>query len=124
MADHPTYQGYPEWDDRIQDAYYEKRSADLAEEEQRKKDAELIEVQQRREAYDSWLRESPEWRSLREKVITRANGICEACLAAKAQHVHHETYSFGALPPAYWLKAVCRRCHSRIHCPDDEWGSR
>jgi hypothetical protein len=31
------------------------------------------------------------------------------------------TYSFGRLPPAWHLKAVCDGCHRRLHDEADEW---
>jgi hypothetical protein len=47
--------------------------------------------------------------------MERAGGACEACLDAPAQQVHHLTYDFGKLPPAWELRAVCRGCHERLH---------
>lgn len=76
---------------------------------------------QRRSEYAEWLRAAPEWHDIRKLVLKRAQGVCEACLMAPAGHVHHRTYDFGIMPPAWHLKAVCRDCHGRIHDPDDGW---
>jgi hypothetical protein len=67
------------------------------------------------EDYGEFLRSSPEWRAIRQKVLARARFICEACLSAQAEQVHHETYEFGSIPPAFLLHAVCRPCHERLH---------
>jgi hypothetical protein len=75
--------------------------------------------------YEAWCRTSPEWHHLSGLVLQRARFNCEACLEAPSAVVHHETYDFGRLPMAWHLKAVCRRCHNRIHADklgrDDEW---
>lgn len=64
--------------------------------------------------YHAWL-ESPDWKNIRSKVLNRAAYKCEACLAAKASQVHHVTYNYGWLAPAWALKAVCVHCHLRLH---------
>jgi hypothetical protein len=73
------------------------------------------EAAQRRIDYRRWLLTSPEWATLRDRVLRRAMFICEACLANRAGDVHHITYRLGKLPPAWELRAVCRACHDRLH---------
>ena len=65
--------------------------------------------------YHQWLLGSPEWADLRQRVLERANYLCEACLLNGTDDVHHLTYDLGLLPPAWELRAVCRECHERLH---------
>lgn len=78
-----------------------------------------------REDYLRWCQTSPEWHALSAKVMWRSRGWCEACLEQKATTVHHLTYRYGKLPPAWELRAVCRPCHDRLHADrlglSDEW---
>lgn len=73
------------------------------------------EFAERQADYRNWLRTSPDWRTLRDRVMRRAMFICEACLGNRANDVHHLTYELGRLPPAWELRAVCRECHDRLH---------
>lgn len=105
------YQDYPEWDEQLRWAYQRERDArqgELAPEH-------AAASAERRERYHDWLERSPEWATLRARVMTRADRTCEACLAAPASHVHHISYTEGLLPPAWWLRAVCAKCHDRLH---------
>lgn len=72
-------------------------------------------------AYEEWCRSSPEWSDIVKKVAWRSRGHCEACLNAPSEVVHHLTYEFGKLPPAWHLKAICHPCHNRLHCAGDDW---
>lgn len=78
-----------------------------------------------REGYAEWCRTSNEWHELSRKVMWRSRGFCEACLANRAETVHHLTYDQGKLPPAWHLRAVCHICHDRLHADkrglSDEW---
>ncbi len=67
-----------------------------------------------RESNDDYLR-SPQWRALRSKVLSRARGLCEACLEASAAEVHHLTYEHYGHELAWELRAVCVSCHERVH---------
>ena len=66
------------------------------------------------EAYHEYL-QSSEWKSIRAKVMRRANYICEGCLEAPAEQVHHKNYLSVFRELAYDLVAVCRDCHERAH---------
>jgi hypothetical protein len=116
-ADHFNWQDYPVWDDTLRDRYNEKYQQEAAE---RYRDAGLAR-RQRSIEYNEWCRTSPEWHDLVEKIIWRSRGHCEACLAGKAVTVHHVTYEFGKLPPAWHLRAVCLACHDRLHTEGDNW---
>lgn len=67
-----------------------------------------------RETHSDYLR-SDAWRELRAKVLRRAAGICEGCLDAPAEQVHHLTYAHYGHELAYELRALCGRCHERVH---------
>lgn len=78
--------------------------------------------------------QSPLWKTLRHRVITRADSMCEACLVERAQQVHHTRYPavvllpemsprayeqavFASLndQPLYELRAICYECHAKQH---------
>ena len=116
-ADHPCYESYPLFPEGKHDEYVRAGG-----------EARKAAFEERRAAlrsdYQRFLL-GPEWKRFRHLVMNRASGFCEACLEAKAEHVHHLTYDLGWLPPAFYLRAVCERCHERLH-PDqdnepDEW---
>ena len=65
-------------------------------------------------AYAAYLR-SDAWKERARRVMLRAGGMCEACLAAPAQHVHHLTYEHVGNELMWELRAVCAGCHERIH---------
>lgn len=111
MAEHPDWERYPLFDKGLQDRWSELRRLDR----------EAIR-QDRQIDYSSWLKSSPDWSALRSKVLRRSGGLCEACLDAVAVDVHHTTYDYGRLPPAWLLRHVCRVCHERFTTAGDEWG--
>lgn len=98
-------------------AAFEERQA-AADDERERRQIEIA-------GYHHWCRNSPEWHALSVKVTARARGICEACLDARVQVVHHLSYDLGRLPPAWELKAVCHSCHDRLHADKfghlDDW---
>lgn len=100
------WQDYPEWDGSLSERYYasEERAARVAAVQQEK-----------REQYQEWRDQSPDWLNLRARVLHRAGFVCEACLDRPAVMVHHLTYVHGRLPPAWQLRAVCALCHERLH---------
>lgn len=67
-----------------------------------------------RQDYSDYLR-SPAWRALRDKVLDRARGVCEGCLDARAEHVHHKSYDHKGSEFAFELLALCAGCHHRLH---------
>lgn len=58
--------------------------------------------------------ESPEWKSLRLKVLKRDKGRCQDC-RAKATEVHHLTYERVTKEALEDLVSLCCRCHRRRH---------
>ena len=63
--------------------------------------------------YDAYLK-TPAWQNRRRRVLDRANGICEACLEAKATQVHHTTYRHAGNEPLWELRAICGSCHEKL----------
>lgn len=107
-----------QWDDALVEAWRAKEAAEWrAQMHAHQAKIEYLETtrETRRVRYANWLRTSPEWRSVRARVMRRANFVCECCLEAEARDVHHETYELGVLPPAWLLRAVCRTCHQSLH---------
>lgn len=126
--DHPSADKYPPWDEELarqyqaaEQAYYHERKATIPTPEQRREQY-IRDYQDKSRAYDEFLRTSPDWRRLIEKVRWRCRGFCEACMSQTAELiVHHLTYSHGKIPPAWELRAVCRHCHERMHTAGDDW---
>lgn len=58
---------------------------------------------------------SDAWRATRRKVIARAGGICEGCLDAPIQEVHHKNYNHLGDEFCFELIGLCSKCHSRFH---------
>jgi hypothetical protein len=117
-ADFPYWQDFAPWSDELIDRHRERINTCHAETRAamgQNRAEHAAEAAQRRADYALWLLRSPEWRTLRDRVMRRAMFICEACLANKAGDVHHITYQLGKLPPAWELRAVCRTCHDRLH---------
>lgn len=68
--------------------------------------------------YEAYLK-TPEWQAKREKVLKRANGVCQGCLERNATQVHHCTYDHIFEEFMFELVAVCDECHARLH-PEKE----
>lgn len=92
-------------------AYVAQREARLA---QMQREAAERAQPENREEYDDYLR-SARWRALRNRVLARAGGLCEACLDLPASQVHHLTYAHKGNEFAWELRAVCDDCHERLH---------
>lgn len=74
-----------------------------------------IENAKRKEFYSQYMK-SDKWKAIRLKVLKRDNYLCQACLEAPAQDVHHITYENIGDELMYELLSVCRDCHfNRIH---------
>lgn len=120
-ADFPYWQDFREWDEERVERHRRRINEHLdTKREQLRQEFPTLEQQaeqreERREIYREWLATSVEWKTIRARVLARANRVCEACLAAPASDVHHLTYQRGWLPPAWELRAVCRPCHDRLH---------
>jgi hypothetical protein len=64
--------------------------------------------------YDTYIK-SEKWRQKAAMVKKRDNNICQACLSAPAQAVHHLSYKNLTNEPLFELVSVCHACHSQIH---------
>jgi hypothetical protein len=120
---HFNFQDYPPWDAALHEAYSELQRA-YYENIRKQRESQFPtfpDYAERSAEYAEWCRTSPEWAETVKKIAWRSRGHCEACLSAPSEVVHHLTYEFGKLPPAWHLKAVCRRCHERMHSADDDW---
>lgn len=88
--------------------YFAYRSQKLEENKQ-------VEKAYRKEFYSEYMK-SDKWKAIRLKVLKRDNNLCQACLDAPAQDVHHKTYENIGDELMYELISVCRYCHfNRIH---------
>jgi hypothetical protein len=117
QSEHPNWETYPGFDAGFHDRW-------IAERQNATKAAQEADSARWWAKYDGWLANSPEWPKMRQRVMKRANGMCEACLEKPAEQVHHLTYGYGFLPPAYFLVAVCRVCHAHLHTEGDDWGPK
>jgi hypothetical protein len=67
--------------------------------------------------------ESPEWGTIRAKVMQRDRNVCRADLfgcARFATQVHHLTYDHLFNEPLFDLIAICAPCHARLTRMDRE----
>jgi hypothetical protein len=58
---------------------------------------------------------SDTWKDMRAKVLKRDRGICQGCLDARADEVHHTTYAHIRSEFAFELVSLCSDCHARLH---------
>lgn len=97
----------PEWDYTL---------ADAVEAERR----EFYQQQQQSRSDEWWRRyhehlASAKWQTIRRKVISRANNVCEGCGEGPIHDVHHLTYDHVCNEFLWELRGVCRDCHERFH---------
>jgi hypothetical protein len=83
-----------------------------------------VRLQRRREAgfqieYISYLG-SPDWKQRRERVLKRANFICEGCLEKRATVVHHLNYKSIYSEMLFDLVGLCKECHAKCHLDKSE----
>lgn len=121
----PNAEELPGFDDAMHDAYLATRKA-----ANEKIDLKYVEIQLRRwkakeigdsyysQAHNAYLA-SPEWRDQRQRVMERANGLCEGCRLAPAKEVHHLSYEHWGHEFLFELVALCGDCHDRIHAKGD-----
>ena len=64
--------------------------------------------------YHEYLK-SAEWKTIRDKVIERDNGMCLHCKTNPAQEVHHKHYKTIYREKIDDLESVCSDCHRAIH---------
>ena len=96
-----------DFDEDLNNSFYElKREVKI---EMRKE-----EILKHTKKYYEYL-ESDLWKLKRKYVLKRDNNICQACLSAEANDVHHLTYNRVFDEPLFDLISVCRNCHKKIH---------
>jgi len=109
-------ESFDDWDQSICNAWKEECEADA---ERRKQDRD-----EWFSDYDEYLG-SPQWKSLREKIMQRASGLCECCKNAPATSVHHLTYYRVGCEAEFDLIAVCHECHEALHVRHNiNWGKK
>ena len=64
--------------------------------------------------YNEYL-QSDVWKRRRQRVLERANYLCESCMEEPATLVHHLTYDRVGKEPLFDLVALCDNCHKQIH---------
>mgnify|MGYP000274206070 CR=1 FL=1 len=104
----------PEFDSELMENWeksYAEECKSIMEGYESRKDFERAEFFQE---YDKYLL-SEEWAKKREKVLNRANGICEGCGENNANQVHHLTYKNVGAEFLFELVAICHECHDRLH---------
>jgi len=104
----------PDFNVEKREAYWEARRREFERAGQEKLDAANEEWWARYNAH----MQSPEWFSLRAKVMDRAKGVCEGCGERRATQVHHMTYKRLGHEMMFDLVAVCSKCHESIHAEE------
>lgn len=64
--------------------------------------------------YNAYLR-SPQWREISQRVLNRAQRVCDGCGKEPATQAHHLTYENVGAEFLWELRAVCNACHDRYH---------
>ena len=95
------------------DGAKERRQASVERELQRKNKLDADAAWWKR--YEEYINNDPGWKMRRGMVLGRACGRCEGCSIAPAVHVHHLTYEHLGNEFLWELKAVCIKCHERLH---------
>lgn len=66
------------------------------------------------ESYAAYI-DSPYWKGIRERVLSRDRHRCRGCGGSKGVSVHHDRYDFIRQERLEFLKAMCAKCHRHIH---------
>lgn len=66
------------------------------------------------DCYTEYLN-SPEWKAKKQAVLDRCKGICEGCLSAPVEMVHHQSYKNVGNELLFELVGICRKCHEVTH---------
>lgn len=64
--------------------------------------------------YSSYLA-TDEWKQKRKLILERDKYICQGCLTAEAEEVHHLSYDDVPNELMFDLVSLCRNCHERVH---------
>ena len=109
----------PPFDNELMDGWkssYQEQSDEITKNYETRSEYERAEFFKK---YDVYL-ESDEWKEKREKVMERANHICEGCRTTEATQVHHLSYEHVGREFLFELVAICNECHNRIHEDNEE----
>ena len=100
-------QSAPEWDEELRDAHFRRQMESINQ----------ARATQRSEwfAQHSIYLRSDRWSRTRQKVLERAEGLCEGCRDRAAAHVHHLSYAHWQRELLYELVALCEPCHDKAH---------
>lgn len=71
-------------------------------------------VQKRLDEYDAYMC-SDKWSFIRQKRLAHDNWLCQGCLEAVAEHVHHLTYERFGNELMCDLVSLCIDCHQICH---------
>lgn len=61
---------------------------------------------------------SPQWQTVRDAALKRANHQCEKCKSGKNLEVHHITYKRLGYELPEDLIVLCKDCHENVHSKD------
>lgn len=78
------------------------------------KDFLELQSKQWRKEYEAYQK-TPQWAALKEKVLLRAQGMCEGCRDKRATVMHHLTYAHVFNELLFELVALCEDCHNKAH---------
>ena len=102
-----TQETTPEWDEELEDNWYESRRGDSLIKSNSKELSSDTE-------YQLYLK-SPNWHDNRELVLQRDKHWCQGCRRRSAIIVHHLTYAHIYGEFLWELLSVCKDCHDRCH---------
>lgn len=106
----------PDVDDSIRQRWYEHLS--------QVRDAEYDAKRAKEKAeFDAWYSgylQSTEWKLKRQKVLRRCRNICEGCMQARANVVHHLTYEHVGNELLFELVGLCEACHDKAHAQQSQ----
>jgi len=113
------------FDEKLGDTYYEEYRKGIEKIEDHYKtliEVEKSKINEKIKDFNKWYKKylsSDDWLKKRDKVLLRAQGICEGCRENEATVVHHTTYEHVGEEFLFELVALCYKCHARIHEKDD-----
>ncbi len=103
----------PAWDEALSDDWWGEYHASRRRPRSKDWAQSKIRMEWKR-LYQEYLA-SPEWASVRGRVMVRAREVCEGCGLTPARVVHHKTYDHIGDELLFELVALCRGCHDRAH---------
>jgi hypothetical protein len=107
----PNPERLPLFDDQLQQEWSQRKRAEW----------DQLYAAKREQDQAAWFRgysqylQSDDWHEKRALVLKRDNRICQGCLLAPADHVHHLTYARVGDELLFDLVAICRPCHQKAH---------